>query len=75
MFIQLIYNIICGLNHILHIGIDWMLQVPVLKYFLVTTPTGNLSLCAQDLQADMSYPWPRTIEIYLQTTLFLREVQ
>ena len=43
--------------------------------FLVTTPTEKLSLCAQDLQADMSYPWPRTFEIYLQTTLFLGEVQ
>ncbi len=43
--------------------------------FLITIPEGNFSLCAKDLQADMSYPWPRTFEIYLQTTLFLGEVQ
>ena len=40
--------------------------------FRVHLPGGEsaeLSIC--DLQADMSFPWPRTFEIYLETTPFI----
>ena len=40
--------------------------------FRVPLPNGEsaeLSVC--DLQADMSFPWPRTFEIYLETTPFI----
>lgn len=35
MFMQVIYDIICNLNGILHIATDWMLGIPVLNYLAV----------------------------------------
>lgn len=35
MFIQVIYDISCFLNSVLHIATDWMLGIPVLKYLAV----------------------------------------
>lgn len=42
--------------------------------FPVDTPAGPIWLQLHDLQADMSFPWPRTFEIYLETTPFLEKL-
>ena len=39
----------------------------------IDTPVGPLHIQARDLTADMSYPWPRTFEIYLHSALYLVE--
>ena len=36
----------------------------------ITSPAGDFTLTLRDMTADLSYPWPRTFEIWLQTTLF-----
>ncbi|MDD6382502.1 MAG: DUF4127 family protein [Selenomonadaceae bacterium] len=43
------------------------LQAP----FPVATPEGIRFLRIKELKADMSFPWPRTFEIYLETTPLL----
>lgn len=35
-----------------------------------TSPAGNFTLILRDLTFELSYPWPRTFEIWLQTTPF-----
>lgn len=35
-----------------------------------TSPAGNFTLMLYDMTVDLSYPWPRTFEIWLQTALF-----
>lgn len=60
-----------------------MLQQTMLKHIAVykqtkafrkpvefTSPAGNFTLMLQNISADMSYPWPRTFEIWLHTTPF-----
>lgn len=42
--------------------------------FPVDAPSGTIWLQLHDLQADMSFPWPRTFEIYLETTPFMSRV-
>ena len=42
--------------------------------FPVQTPGGIRHLRIKDLRADMSYPWPRTFEIYLESTPLLEMV-
>lgn len=42
--------------------------------FPIDTPAGTIWLQLHDLQADMSFPWPRTFEIYLETTPFLEKL-
>lgn len=37
----------------------------------VDIPEGSMVLRLNDLSADMSYPWPRTFEIHLQSTISL----
>ncbi|SFT74479.1 Protein of unknown function [Selenomonas sp. GACV-9] len=32
------------------------------------SPSGGFTLLMQDMTADLSYPWPRTFEIWLETT-------
>ena len=32
------------------------------------SPYGQFSLLLQDMTVDLSYPWPRTFEIWLQAT-------
>lgn len=39
--------------------------------FSVNTPHGTITFYARDLSADMSFPWPRTFEIWLQSSLGL----
>ncbi len=40
--------------------------------FCISLPCGeSIELSVKDLQADMSFPWPRTFEIYLETTPFI----
>lgn len=43
--------------------------------FTVQSAAGNITLRARDLTADMSYPWPRTFEIYLHSTLYLDTIR
>ena len=38
------------------------------------TPSGEISLRVSGLSADMSYPWPRTFEISLESSLQLEEI-
>ena len=40
----------------------------------VQTKDGALQLQIKDLQIEASYPWPRTFEIYLESTLFLEKI-
>lgn len=42
--------------------------------FPVDAPSGTIWLQLHDLQADMSFPWPRTFEIYLETTPFFERL-
>lgn len=42
--------------------------------FPVAAPSGTIYLQLHDMQADMSFPWPRTFEIYLETTPFMSRV-
>lgn len=35
-----------------------------------TSPAGNFSLMMQDMTVNISYPWPRTFEVWLQTKPF-----
>lgn len=42
--------------------------------FPVDAPSGTIYLQLHDLQADMSFPWPRTFEIYLETTPFFERL-
>lgn len=42
--------------------------------FPVDAPSGTIYLQLHDLQADMSFPWPRTFEIYLETTPFFSRI-
>ena len=35
-----------------------------------TSPAGNFSLMMQDMTMNISYPWPRTFEVWLQTKPF-----
>ena len=35
-----------------------------------TSPAGNFSLMMQDMTMNISYPWPRTFEVWLQTEPF-----
>ncbi len=42
--------------------------------FQIHTPDGPISLRVRELTADISYPWPRTFEIYLQTTVYLDQM-
>lgn len=42
--------------------------------FPVAAPSGTIWLQLHDLQADMSFPWPRTFEIYLETTPFFERL-
>jgi hypothetical protein len=42
--------------------------------FTVQTPEGPAELRVRDLTLDVSFPWPRTFEIYAQTTLWLDEL-
>ena len=35
-----------------------------------TSPAGNFSLMMQDMSVSVSYPWPRTFEVWLQTKPF-----
>lgn len=39
--------------------------------FSVKTPQGTLDFCVRDLTGDMSFPWPRTFEIWLQSSIGL----
>lgn len=39
------------------------------------TPTGRTTLRISDITADMSYPWPRTFEINLQSSIQLEELE
>ena len=39
----------------------------------IATPEGDLCLRIGSLAADMGYPWPRTFEIHLRTTIQLEE--
>ena len=41
------------------------------KPFSIHTPDGPLKLRVRELSADISYPWPRTFEIYLHSTVYL----
>ena len=36
-----------------------------------STPAGQFTLTLYDLKAELSYPWPRTFEIYLESTPYL----
>lgn len=63
-------------NHMLQSLMTRQLQVykhtPALKApFPVQTPEGIRHLRIKDLKADMSFPWPRTFEIYLEATPLL----
>lgn len=42
--------------------------------FPVAAPSGTIYLQLHDMQADMSFPWPRTFEIYLETTPFFSRI-
>ena len=42
--------------------------------FPVAAPSGTIYLQLHDMQADMSFPWPRTFEIYLETTPFFERL-
>ena len=44
------------------------------KSLKIMTPEGPLQLRIRELQAEAFYPWPRTFEIYLQTTLQLEHL-
>ena len=35
------------------------------------TPQGDFTLTVKDLTVDLSFPWPRTFEIYLETTPYI----
>lgn len=35
-----------------------------------SSPAGDFTLISRDLTVDLSYPWPRTFEIWLQTAIF-----
>ncbi|MEX5286020.1 DUF4127 family protein [Selenomonas sputigena] len=39
--------------------------------FPIDTPEGPCRIFVYDIRADMSFPWPRTFEIHLETTPFL----
>lgn len=41
----------------------------------VDTPDGPMRLRVREITCDTSYPWPRTFEIYLHTTLWLDELK
>lgn len=43
--------------------------------FNIETPDGPTKLHLREMTADISYPWPRTFEIYLQTTLWIDEAK
>ncbi len=44
------------------------------KPLKIMAPNGPVQLRIRDLQAEAAYPWPRTFEIHLQTTLQLEEI-
>ena len=35
------------------------------------TPQGDFTLCVNDLTVELSYPWPRTFEIYLESMPYI----
>lgn len=39
----------------------------------ILTPRGKTSISIKDIGIDTKYPWPRTFEIYLSSTLWLQE--
>ena len=39
--------------------------------FTASTPEGPVELQVRDISLDTSFPWPRTFEIYLQSTLWI----
>lgn len=41
----------------------------------ISAPDGDFFVRAADLNADISYPWPRTFEIYLESSLTLYETK
>ena len=44
------------------------------KPLKIETPEGSIQLRIRELQAEAFYPWPRTFEIYLETTLQLENL-
>lgn len=44
-------------------------RTPVTYHF----PSGDFTLATQNIKADVSFPWPRTFEIYMHTTLFFAQ--
>lgn len=40
----------------------------------IESPSGNIRLRVKDLSIDSCFPWPRTFEIYLRTTLTIEEL-
>lgn len=45
------------------------IRTPVTYHF----PTGDFTLETQNIKADISFPWPRTFEIYMHTTLYFAQ--
>ncbi len=43
--------------------------------FSINTRYGTLNFCARDLNGDMSFPWPRTFEIWLQSSVGLYRIK
>ena len=42
---------------------------------VLSAPDGPTKLYVRDITCDTSYPWPRTFEIYLHSTLWLNEIK
>ena len=66
-------------NNMLHRGmkqqIDIFRRLPAFcGKFSVTSPFGKIYLRADNLNADISYPWPRTFEIYLSSSVNIYEM-
>ncbi len=43
--------------------------------FSINTRHGILNFCAKDLNGDMSFPWPRTFETWLQSSIGLYRIK
>lgn len=42
---------------------------------VLSSPDGPTKLYVREISCDTSYPWPRTFEIYLHSTLWLNEIK
>ena len=47
------------------------LQTP----FTLSLPSGTNTYRLKQLKCETSYPWPRTFEIYLETTPYIEQIQ